>query len=162
MYAFGKYQKWMERLEQNTVYQQKHAELGSSEHRRSAVLITWPSYNSTDYCYPGVSQWWDTWGFLSSLVYINHVAIQIKYYSTVTLSTFFKTTRFKSPPPPAPYLPVKRRGFIDFTSILMKFQYFAPVLLFRWGVLLKLIVNTSLKQKPSGFLISNYLTAWLK
>lgn len=166
MYAFGKSQKWMERLEQNTVYQQKHVERGSSEHCRSAVLITWPSYNSTDYCYPGVSQWWDTWGFLSSLVYINHVAIQIKYYCTVTLSTFFKTTRFVgwvAPPISAHTVKhVKRRGFIDFTSIMMKFQYFAPVLLFRWGVLLKLIVNTSLKQKPSGFLISNYLTAWLK
>lgn len=56
MYAFEKHQKWMERLEQKMVNQRNPGELGSSEHYRSAVLITWPRYNSMDYSYPGVSQ----------------------------------------------------------------------------------------------------------
>lgn len=155
----------MERLQQNIseyiIYQENHVELGSSERYRSAVLITWPSYNRMDYYDPGISQWGDTRGLLSSLVYIKH-----HQHNSMLLHCH---TLLSLRPSGLCFLPLihcqtYKRGevFIDFTSILKKFQYFAPLLLFRWGVLLKCIVNTSLKQKLSGFLISNYLTAWLK
>lgn len=70
-------------------YQQKHMEHGSSEHYRSAVLIAWPSYNRIDYYDPGISQWWDTRGLLSSLVYIKH-----HQHNSMSHSIFFKTIRF--------------------------------------------------------------------
>lgn len=161
MYAFEKHQKWMERLEQKTVNQRNHAELGSNEHHRSAVLITWPRYNSMDYSYPGITQWWDTsGGFLSSLVYRKCAAVQVWYYGTGTL-TFYKTTRFAFFYPDHTVTHITTSGR-DFHQILTKFPYFAPRLLFSRGVLLKFIVNTSLRQKASGFRTTNFMTIWLK
>lgn len=154
-----KHQKWMERLEQKTVNQRNHAELGSSEHYRSAVLITWPRYNSMDYSYPGISQWWDSsGGFVSSLLYIEYAAVRILYHGTGTLA-FFQTTRFVFFALTVKHIITSGR---DFHKSLTKFQYFAPQLLFRWGVLLEFIVNTSLRQEASAFLTTNYVTTWLK